>query len=63
MDTATQLWLLKQIYQDENKYFDKERGQWLCRIPKTVSPEDIAALESMGHGPNHRFLPCFGDYS
>lgn len=57
MDTATQLWLLKQIYQNENKYFDKERGQWLCRIPKTVSPEDIAALESMGHGPNHRFLP------
>lgn len=61
MDTATQLWLLKQVYQNENKYFDEASGQWLYRIPQTISGEDLAALETMGHAPNQRFLPRHGE--
>lgn len=57
MDTATQLWLLQQIYQNENEYFDETRGQWLYRIPKTIPPEELDALEAMGHAPNQIFLP------
>lgn len=60
MDMVAQLWMLKQIYQDENRYFDEASGQWLYRIPKTIPPEDLEALNAAGHGPNQMFLPSHG---
>lgn len=57
MNTADQLWLLKQIYEHNNSYFDEEKKMVLYRIPETISTEALSALERMGHMPNQLYTP------
>lgn len=57
MDIAEQLWLLKQIYDRENRYYDKEKGMYLHRVPANVSADMLKGLEEAHHMPDQMFLP------
>lgn len=55
MDTASQLWLLKQIFKNENSYYDKEAGTSLHRIPPSISQDMLEELDQAHHMPNQLF--------
>ncbi len=48
MDIIEQLWLLKQIYQNENSYYDSEKGQHLYRIPASIPADKLEELGQAG---------------
>lgn len=54
---ADQLWLLKQVYEYDNSYFDDKKKIRLYRIPEKISAESLSALEKMGHMPNQIYMP------
>lgn len=45
MDTVEQLWLLKQIYQNENSYYDREKNVRLYHIPAGIMMSRICKTE------------------
>lgn len=61
MDTVEQLWLLKQIYQNENSYYDREKKIRLYHIPGDITPEKLEELEKAGHMPNQLLYPKHGE--
>ena len=57
MDTASQLWLLKQIYKYENSHYDKETGISLHHIPAGITQDMLEGLDQAHHMPNQLFYP------
>ena len=57
MNTIEQLWLLKQIYQGENAYYDREKALHLYHIPANLSAHQLEALKQAGRLPNQMYLP------
>lgn len=57
MDTADQIWILKQIYNNENSYYDSNKKIHLHHIPKTISADDRKSLSESHHMPNQMFFP------
>lgn len=53
---ATQLWTLKQIYQNRS-YWDDEWGASRHYIPSGISQDDLDQLKEAGHAPNHFLTP------
>lgn len=60
MDTVDQLWLLKRIYSNENRYYDNEKGIFLFQRPSGISDHEWDTLEKAGRGPNQLFFPEHG---
>lgn len=56
-EIGDQLWLLKQIYQNENRYYGGEKGQHLYRIPSGIPAEELRRMEACGRTPNRMLLP------
>ena len=52
MELTEQLWLLKQIYSGDNRYYNSETNRFEYRIPTAVSAEQQRALEQAGRTPN-----------
>lgn len=50
MELVEQLWLLKQVYTAENRYYSPENQALMYRVPLTGEERD--ALEAAGHLPN-----------
>ena len=61
MDQVQQLWLLQQIYSNENSYYDSEQKLHLHRIPSDFSAEDIEALAQAHRQPNKIIYPKHDD--
>lgn len=57
MDTTWQLWLLKQIYKNENSYYDREKNASLHHIPAGISQEMLERLDKAHHTPNLLLYP------
>lgn len=57
MDMVEQLWLLKQIYKNENSYYDREKGASLYHIPGSMSQDMLKELDKAHHMPNRLFTP------
>ena len=57
MDFIEQLSALRQIYKNENAYYDKEQGMYLYRIPTDFPADKLEALKQAGRMPNQMFFP------
>lgn len=57
MDFIEQLWTLKQIYQNENAYYDPSRKQHLHHIPSNIPAEKLDILKQTGRMPNQILYP------
>lgn len=57
MDFIEQLWTLKQIYQNENAYYDPSRKQHLHHIPSNIPAEKLVILKQTGRMPNQILYP------
>ena len=57
MDIVEQLWLLKQIYKNENSYYDREKGASLHHMPGDISQDMRRELDEIHHMPNQLFTP------
>lgn len=57
MDLIEQLWCLRQIYQNENSYYDSEKKLHLYHIPASISASQLDALQQAGRMPNQMFYP------
>lgn len=57
MDFIEQLWYLKQIYRNENLYYDSEKSQHLHRIPANIPANQLEALKQAGRMPNQMSNP------
>lgn len=57
MDFIDQLWALRQIYRNENSYYDREKNLHLYRIPANFPADKLEALERGGRMPNQIFFP------
>lgn len=56
MDVVNQLWLLKQIYNQDSKY-DDEHNALVHNIPSTITKAELEQLAACGHAPNHFVKP------
>ncbi|MGG0821744.1 hypothetical protein ABE099_02615 [Paenibacillus turicensis] len=56
MDFVNQLWLLKQIYNQDSKY-DDEHNALVHNIPSTITKAELEQLTACGHAPNHFVKP------
>ncbi len=57
MDITERLWLLKQIYHGENRYFDTEENRYRHRIPARISAAMQAELAEAGRMPDRMYKP------
>lgn len=57
MDLTDSLWLLKQIYQNKNSYYDKEKNLHLYRIPAQISDDELKKLKEVNRVPNQMLFP------
>ncbi len=57
MNFIEQLCCLKQIYQNENSYYDSEKNNLLYRIPTSIPVNQLESLKQAGHMPNQMSHP------
>ncbi len=60
MDITEQLWLLKQIYDSENRYYDRKENRYRRRIPARISARMQAELTEAGRMPDRLYQPGHG---
>ena len=57
MNFIEQLCCLKQIYQNENSYYDSEKNNFLYRIPTSIPVNQLESLKQARHMPNQMSHP------
>lgn len=60
MEITEQLWLLKQIYDSENRYYDRKENRYRRRIPARISAGMQAELAEAGRMPDRLYQPEHG---
>lgn len=56
-EVLEQLWLLRQIYKNENRFYDQEKKTNLYKIPSGISDKQLSFLEKAGRLPGQIIFP------